>query len=97
VPILHANYQGSFDIDTAFLSPVLIRVSFATDESLNLNNLTSRQLFATIIYGPNAATVLLRGQPIGSSTMNETVAKLWGLTHTTPGAVAISAMLVSGL
>jgi hypothetical protein len=66
------------------------------DKFLNLK-LTSRQLFATIIYGPNAATVLLRGQPIGSSTMNETVAKLWGLTHTTPGAVAISAMLVSGL
>jgi hypothetical protein len=50
------------------------------------------QVFTSIIHGLLAVVALNQGLPIG--TRNETMYKLWGLNHTTPGAIAGSAVLV---
>lgn len=54
-------------------------------------NLT--QLFVALIHGPGAVVLMAEGQPF-IGTWAETMFKLWGLTHTTPGAIATCAMLV---
>lgn len=55
--------------------------------------LISDQVLSSIINGSNSVVSMINGRG-ADGPRNETVSRLWGLTRTTPGSIAASAMLV---
>ncbi|KII82986.1 hypothetical protein PLICRDRAFT_33148 [Plicaturopsis crispa FD-325 SS-3] len=47
------------------------------------------RVFASIIRGPTAVVSMISGGPPTADRKNKSTGELWGLTHTTPGAIAI--------
>ncbi|KAJ7633299.1 hypothetical protein B0H17DRAFT_961776, partial [Mycena rosella] len=78
VPLLHKNYNGSFDIETVFRGPILHLASLFGGHKCAL--LTTKALTAMKKTGkPNQAT-------------GQTVSHLWALDHCTPGSIGGTAI-----